>query len=104
MADKKPAARRDPADPHPGAADLALAPWTYPLRGRVLCWLFWKCWLNPFWWVLRLACPQRNPYRRVVAVYDEGVLAGLKEGVNDGGVREAAEGVDARGSEGPPGD
>lgn len=90
-----------PVYPSPeGAMDLALAPHTYPIRGRILCWLFWKCWLNPFWWVLRLVCPKRNPYRRVVAVYDEAMLAALKARENDGRESEASKGVEGSGGEG----
>ena len=87
-----------------GAVDVALEPHTYPLRGRVICWLFWKCWLNPFWWVLRLVCPKRNPYRRVVAIYDGDRLDALKARKRDGGEPEAAEGLDSGGTGGRQGD
>jgi hypothetical protein len=57
--------------PAPGYVpyDIVPRPAVYPLRGRLLCWLFWKFPLNPFMWVLRLFFRKRNPYRNYVAVH-----------------------------------
>jgi len=63
-----PKALRPPAPNHI-LWDVVPRPLTYPLRGRLLCWLFWRCWLNPCMWVLRVVAPRHNPYRHLVAVF-----------------------------------
>jgi hypothetical protein len=86
--------RNDPADPHKGVPDMALAPWTYPLRGQILCWLFWKCWLNPVCWFLRIFFHKHNPYRRLVAVFDPtSAVKSAEEAVSEAKCKHTTEGT-----------
>jgi hypothetical protein len=68
MVERLPDALKPPTPAHV-LWDVVPEPKLYPLRGQILCWLFWRCWLNPFTWLLRAFFGRLNPYRRLVAVH-----------------------------------